>query len=109
MITINISEEYGCRDWVAKLTEKEYKELITRWCTMRGLKCLVPVTLIIPQAVETRNPVDSITDIRCHIHECGDSYLQGCNYNIPEDKFFWIDGKKYDDKTLFKIIGTWIE
>ena len=50
VITIWIQEEYGHRNWVATLTNQEYRDLIRRWQTMRGLTCTVPVDLIIPQA-----------------------------------------------------------
>lgn len=100
MIRIFIREEYGYREWVAELTEDEYADLVRRWETMRGLSCLVPVTLIIPQAreaLEEEYNYDFVNGCKaCHIHECDDSHLEGSEYNIPEDENFWMDGKKYE-------------
>lgn len=98
MIKLLIEEEYGYRDWYAELTEQEFEELCARWKTLRGLNCLVPVTLIIPQAVELDDGrrVNPEHTHRCHIHEEDDSYLEGCGYEIPPDDYFWMNGRKYD-------------
>ncbi len=96
-----ISEEYGCRHWTANLTDDEYKELIRRWETMRGLYCSVPVRLICPQAIPLLDREDFPENtLHCHIHQYDDSHLDGTNYKIPDDEFFWIDGKKYEYKDL---------
>ena len=101
-----ISEEYGYRHWLAELTDGEYEDLLRRWNTMRGLNCLVPVTLIVPQAREI-DPKSGICFDRdripedakhCHIHECDDSRIEGSDYRIPDDEFFWIDGVKYNNR-----------
>lgn len=97
MVMLLISEEYGHRRWCAKLTEDEYDLLIDRWESMRGLNCLVPVTLIIPQAVELMDGELPVFDKRCHIHEYDDSRLEGSDYRIPPDKFFWMDGICYEE------------
>lgn len=104
MPTLIIQEEYGYRYWVAVLTPEEYEALKARWCTMRGLNCLVPVPLIITQAVETSlEHLATLTDeetLHCHIHESGDSGLEGVTYTIPGDTDFSMEGKSYDDNTL---------
>jgi hypothetical protein len=94
-----IVEEYGYRDWLAKLDPWEYQDLIRRWKTIRGLTCLVPVKLIVPQAKELDDlrPVEVKYDKRCHIHEHDDSYLQDVDYKIPEDTHFWMDGRMYTE------------
>lgn len=100
MIKLVIDEEYGFRIWYAELTQEEYQNLLARWETMRGLNCLVPVKLIIPQAIEIE--IDDVialeekTHYCCHIHECDDSRLEGSSYKIPEDENFWMDGRKYE-------------
>jgi hypothetical protein len=100
MIKLVISEEYGYRYWLAELTQDEYDLLIDRWESMRGLNCLVPVTLIIPQA----KPLDSLSfdweqpgARSCHIHQWDDSHLEGTDYRIPNDKHFWMDGMCFED------------
>lgn len=121
-IKLAIEEEYGYRLWVAYLTKEQYDDLITRWNTMRGLHSLVPVTLIIPQAL----PAHALEDInihalreqgarRCHIHEHDDSYLEGSIYNIPAPEYhnyspslhstsyfdvFWMCGHRYTQEEL---------
>ncbi len=101
-----IEEEYGYRDWLAKLTEEEYQQLIIRWNTMKNLNCLVPVPFIIPQATELKyeDRWNMKYDKKCHIHECHDSYLEGSNYEIPYDEsthnIFTIDGKEYNTYDL---------
>lgn len=104
-----ISEEYGCRDWIAELTEDEYKDLIRRWETMKGLNCTVPVQLIIPQAVllDDFRKKEPKYDKYCHIHECTDSRITDSKYSIPEDhEYFWLDGKKYTHMDLYDINDT---
>jgi hypothetical protein len=100
MIRIFIREEYGYREWVADLTDDEYRDLLRRWETMRGLSCLVPVSLIISQArevLEEEYTVEFIKPcLKCHIHESSDSCLEGSSYEIPDDEDFWMDGKKYE-------------
>ncbi len=103
-----ISEEYGYRHWLAELTDREYQGLIARWETMRGLNCLVPVTMIVPQAIEIEEGMATCFDRNkipkdakhCHIHECDDSRLEGTNYQIPEDEDFWICGVRYTRSEL---------
>lgn len=102
MIKILIDEEYGYRTWLAKLTQEEYAQLLQRWETMRGLNPLVPVKLIIPQAVKVEDSDvlamfdDGETFYNCHIHDYDDSYLEGSCYSIPDDEGFWIGGQKYE-------------
>lgn len=93
-----IVEEYGYRDWYANLNYNEWLDLKRRWQTIRGLNCGVPVKLIIPQAVELDDSrIQEVKyDKRCHIHEHDDSYIEGVDYKIPEDRHFWMDGRKYE-------------
>ena len=97
-IRLYIQEEYGFGHYLAVLTSAEYRELIRRWETMRGLNCQVPVQWIVPQArrLDWPPPVGAF-DASCHIHESEDSYLEGSVYRIPdsEDGRFWIDGEAY--------------
>ncbi|RJQ25034.1 hypothetical protein C4577_06525 [Candidatus Parcubacteria bacterium] len=103
LINLVIDEEYGYRTWLAKLTEEEYAQLIKRWETMKGLSCLVPVKMIIPQAVEIDDEYvirmldDNIPYRRCHIHECDDSHLQGSSYKIPKHDKFCMNGVEYEE------------
>lgn len=96
MIKLFIEQEYGYKEWFAELTEDEYELLIARWESMRGLNPRVPVTLIVPQAKEVMDRTDFDNMIRdakrCHIFEHDDSWLEGSSYNIPKDKFFWMEG-----------------
>lgn len=104
MIKLLIDEEYGYRTWLAKLSQEEYVCLLGRWETMRGLSCLVPVKLIVPQAIEisdddvSRMLDNGETFYRCHVHEPDDSHLEGSTYSIPEDTHFWMEGRKYEEK-----------
>jgi hypothetical protein len=101
-----ISEEYGYRHWLAELTAEEYEELLARWSTMRGLNCLVPVFLIVPQAKEFDGTFVPCGALKCHLHECDDSYLEGSDYKIPNDlDGFWMSGIHYSTdriRELFK-------
>lgn len=103
MIKLLIDEEYGYRTWLAKLSQEEYAQLLARWETIRGMSCLVPVLLVIPQAKEiTDEEVIVMLDngetyYRCHIHEEDDSHLEGSRYRIPDDTNFWMEGHKYEE------------
>lgn len=99
MIKLWIEEEYGYRDWYLECTEEEYEKLLERWRTIRGMSCLVPVKLVFPTAVELddfreENPEHNR---RCHMHGDDDSYLEGSNYKIPPDEFFWMEGRRYEE------------
>jgi hypothetical protein len=104
MIKLLIDEEYGYATWLAELTQEEYMQLLARWETMRGLNCLVPVRMVIPQAkeIELEQVIKMLdrgeTFYRCHMHEDDDSHLEGSNYTIPKDTHFWIEGRKYEEK-----------
>ena len=106
MVNVYISEEYGYYHWWARLEPQEFEDLKKRWVTMRGLHCLVPVWLIIPQAVEVEDHAKLMRllktkkHLKCHIHECDDSHLEGVAYHIPKDKDFWIDGIRFTDHDL---------
>lgn len=111
-IFLNISEEYGNKKWYAVMTAKEYDELKARWKTMRGLNCLVPVTLIVPQATmrhpyfDTKPMYDWQKCIQknAHIHESSDSFLEDVNYRIPKARNFWLEGKEYLEADIEKAI-----
>lgn len=100
LITLYIREEYGFAHWVATLTAEEYRNLIRRWETIRGLSSAVPVDVIVPQAKPVRlKELDETTvDATCHIHQCGDSYLDGSTYTVSEalDGQFWMDGEQHN-------------
>ena len=112
MITLIIDEEYGYATWKAELTQDEYARLLARWETIRGMSCLVPIRLVIPQAVEiTDEDVIAMIDAgktyyRCHMHEDDDSYLEGSYYTIPKDTHFWMEGRKYEEKEYWPEIGV---
>lgn len=124
MKKLYIREEYGYREWVAELTDEEWEALQTRWRTLRGLFCSVPVRLIVPQARELRDDADlpNLNDpswLHCHLHECDDSYLDGVDYTIPADhEAFWMDGRRYTHQEVFTIadylngprycLGEWV-
>ena len=101
MIKLLIDEEYGFRTWLAELTQENYAQLLQRWETMRGLNCLVPVPLIVPQAVRISDEeLIAMLDrqesfFKCHIHEHDDSYLEGSSYEIPPEECFWMEDKRY--------------
>ena len=84
-IRLVIEEEYGYRYWVADLTPDELEEIRARWKTMRGLNCLVPVRVIIPQAREV-SWSKNLGEPNCHIHEEDDSFLEGVKYKIQRIK-----------------------
>lgn len=113
-----IDEEYGYRLWEADLTDAEFEQLKTRWRTMKGLHCMVPVRLIIPQA----RPADPEKQepgwgyrVNCHVHEHDDSILTGCtDYQIPEGEpdpndphfpLFEMEGWRYSVEDLERISG----
>ncbi len=98
MIKLFISEEYGFREWLAKLTYDQYEDLKRRWKTIRGLTCSVPVNLVIPQAklLDDERKFDIKYDKRCHMHDYDDSYLEGVDYQIPIDTHFWMEGRMYE-------------
>ena len=50
VVRLYIREEFGFAHWAAILTNDEYRDLLRRWETMRGLNCCVPVVTIVPQA-----------------------------------------------------------
>lgn len=104
MIKLLIDEEYGYRTWLARLSMEEYVALLNRWETIRGMSCLVPIRLVVPQAVEITDEEviemldDGITFYRCHMHEDDDSYLEGSRYEIPKDTHFWMEGHRYEER-----------
>jgi len=103
MIKLVIDEEYGYRTWLAELTQEEYAQLLARWETLRGLSCLVPVRMVISQAVEIDDETvikmidNGETYYRCHMHDYDDSHLEGSCYQIPDDAHFWMEGRKYEE------------
>ena len=99
-VLLLIDEEYGYRHWYALITKKRYAELYENFCKMRPtLTCLVPITDVIHEAVQsplivyTLNGVKHFvlehcalddnhiaeTDVtvrRAHIHEADDSWME---------------------------------
>jgi hypothetical protein len=101
-----ISEDYGYRLWEADLTDEEFEELKRRWCTIRGLSCLVPVTVIIPQAKEIMDEEKRPGlgyKINCLLHDWDDSILCDVIYDIPKDEDFWMDGRKYTREEVYAL------
>jgi hypothetical protein len=109
LIKLLIAEEYGFRDWYAELTKDGYDALIKRWMTLKGRPCSVPVPFIITGAVllDDARKEDPAYTHRCHIHECEDSYLQGCDYQIPDDRSFWMNGQEYTPEDGYKLYDLW--
>jgi len=108
MRTFAIEEEYGYRYWVCRCSDEEAAEIIRRWKTMKGLNCLVAVTMLFPKAIECEfrawRKVMDLGATAVHMHECEDSQIKGVEHDIPEteDGSFWLDGKQYDPNCLFK-------
>jgi hypothetical protein len=96
VVRLYIQEEFGFAHWAAILTNDEYRDLLRRWETMRGLNCCVPVARIVPQAerLKAGDLANAAFDAFCHVHECDDSYLDGSGYMIPDtiNGEFCIDG-----------------
>lgn len=120
MIFMSISEEYGCQEWYAVLSDDQFENLKKRWMTIKGLNCLVPVNFIIEQAkplcnhekfpIKVGNFIVELKDIdlfmnviSAHIHESDDSGISGIIYEIPESEFFEIDGIAYTQEQISDI------
>jgi hypothetical protein len=83
-ILLIITEEYGYRYWIAKMSEEEWNLLLLKWKSiLPEINCLVEVTSIIPQALQVST--DDIDNLKiswtgkikyCHFHEANDSYLE---------------------------------
>jgi len=107
-VLLLISEEFGYKEWYAILTRAEYAQLEQDWATIQGLTCLVPVTLLIPQAhqwpwlpehAKYENLV-GVTVQTCHVHESDDSSLGTLEFTIPEQKTFEFKGVEYTRSML---------
>jgi hypothetical protein len=105
-ILLLINVEHGNAYWEAALSLEEFIELQNRWKTIRGLHCLVPVNLIIPQAKpiaeEPNLSWNTKYNRRCHIHMHSDSWLEGINYRIPEAEYFHMEGQTYLDEVFYE-------
>ena len=109
-VILLITEEYGCQHWLAVLTQTEFDATVARWKTMKGLHCLVPVTLLFPQAkLATREELASADEqahiygdksVSVHVHQADDSHIAGVVYEIPEAENFEIDGKVYSEDEI---------
>jgi hypothetical protein len=119
---ILIDEEYGYRNWILIVGDAELEEIKRRWATMRGLTCLVPVTMIFPHAkrctVEDwlewsdsempqakRDELEREARVfRAHVHESDDSSFDALpEFKIPEARGFEIDGKAWRDDELYAL------
>lgn len=111
-ILLLISEEYGYQNWYGLYDENQYKNIVARWNTMKGLNCLVPVDFIIPHAMlyESRYPVcenslDQFEIKHAHIHESDDSHLDGANPVPPADDFE-IEGRVYSREEVCALLDA---
>jgi len=95
-LLIKINEEYGFRHWTAEVTQEQFEEICRKWQTIKGLNCLVPVTLIFPTAKKHCPQDDRVVDYSAHVHEFDDSNFSGApDYVIPKAENFEMDGKVY--------------
>ena len=128
MIFLLISEEYGCQEWYAVLSEDQFGNLKKRWATIKGLNCLVPVNFIIEQAkplcshekfpiklgegetfVELQD-VDFFMDvISAHIHQSDDSYISTVDYEILEGDEFEMEGISYSSEQVYNLFDQYKE
>jgi hypothetical protein len=109
-VVMFITEEYGYRHWLAILTAQEFEEFVSRWKTIKGLSCLVPINFLLPQAyLANREEFQAAEEnatahgdqcVSAHIHESDDSSIEGVDYVIPEQDEFEIDGKVYTDEEV---------
>lgn len=120
MIILNISEEYGCNQWYAILSNERYEELKKNWQTIKGLNCLVPVRFLIPEAVnfplriEDQKFADpeflrenNVRIENAHIHQSDDSYIADLNYEIPEQENFEFMGIEYTSEQISEIFNKY--
>jgi len=112
---ILVEEEYGYGYWLAIVCDQDLEEIKRRWLTMRGLNCLVPITMIFPTAKrcsiedweEWINPPSGTNVFHSHVHQADDSHFDALpKYKIPEADKFEIDGKSYSDDDLFAANNT---
>lgn len=112
-VILLITEEYGYQHWLAVLEPAEFDAAVARWKTMKGLNCLVPVTLLFPQAVlsnreelaaaEEQAAATGDKVVAVHVHEADDSRIAGVDYEIPDAENFEIDGKVYSEDEITAI------
>jgi len=121
---ILIDEEYGYRSWISIVGLEELEEIKRRWATMKGLSCLVPVTMIFPHArqctvedwlewSDTEMPQERREEVEreamvfhAHVHESDDSSFDALpGHKIPKALFrgFEIDGKEWRDDELYAL------
>lgn len=107
---ILIEEEYGHGHWMAIVCDRDLEEIKRRWATMRGLNCLVPVTMIFPTAKECLredwedwiDPPKGTKVFHSHVHQDDDSFFDALpKFKIPPAEEFSIDGKTYRDEDLY--------
>ena len=124
MIFLLISEEYGCQEWYAVLSEDQFENLKKRWITIKGLNCLVPVNFIIEQAKPLCNhekfPIkvgDTFVDLQdvdffmnvvsAHIHQSDDSYISTVDYEIPEGDEFEMEGISHSREHVYNLFDQY--
>ena len=119
---ILIDEEYGYQSWILICGDAELEEVKRRWATMRGLSCLVPVTMIFPHArrctvedwlewSDTEMSQDRREEIerearvfQAHVHESDDSSFDALpGHEVPEAVMFELDGMSYRDDELYAL------
>ena len=124
MIFLLISEEYGCQEWYAVLSEDQFENLKKRWITIKGLNCLVPVNFIIEQAKPLCNHEkfpkkvgDTFVDLQdvdffmnvvsAHIHQSDDSYISTVDYEIPEGDEFEMEGISHSREHVYNLFDQY--
>ena len=124
MIFLFISQEYGCQEWYAVLSEDQFENLKKRWITIKGLNCLVPVSFIIEQAKPLCNhekfpikvgnnfidlqDIDFFMDVvTAHIHQSDDSHISTVDYEIPEEDEFEMEGISYSREQVYNLFDQY--
>lgn len=108
-VLLLVSEEYGYQNWYRICTEEEYREIVRRWNTMKGLNCLVPVDFVIPGAEPFHNcryPVpetelENYTIKGAHVHEPDDSGLDDAE-PVQDAETFEIEGTTYSEEEIME-------
>jgi hypothetical protein len=117
---LQIDEEYGFNSWYAVISDERWEELKIEWKTIKGLCCLVPIRFLVPEAVNLPLlPQDikysnseylkenNIEVLGAHVHQSDDSWLEGVNYDIPDQEEFEFKGKTYNDKEVHDIFNKY--
>lgn len=119
---ILIDEEYGYQNWILVVDDAGLEELKSRWASMHGINCLVPIPLVFPHAErctvddwlewadtemtpERRGEVEREARVfRAHVHECDDSSFDALpGHKVPPGEVFVINGVPYGDDDLYAL------